>query len=231
MSLEIESTQKAIGQVWLSDDQLAQWEQRLGVWEVEVNQAQLCQVSIEEIASLLSTLCDTMRRLTRCAAGLLNAERASIFLLDQPREVLVSIVAEDGDGGSLVIETPLDRSIAGLSATSKEVINVPVDVYDDPRSLEAQNTDKKTGYRTYSILAWPLLNEQQDLFGVVQFINKLKPNFNPQDDLSSQIDIHGFTTEDEILFAKFAPSILQTIKRCQDCYQLTRNIRENTEVA
>jgi hypothetical protein len=137
--------------------------------------------------------------------------------------------AEDGEGGSLVIEMPINKGIASLAATSSEVINIPFDIYDDPRSEEAKSTDKKTGYRTYTLLAWPLLNEQKNLVAVVQFINKLKPNQDSVYDLSIRIDTNGFTPQDEEQFATFAPSILQILARCQFCYQLTQKLREEAE--
>lgn len=177
--------------------------------------------------ALVGTLCEMLRRLTRKAGDLLKADRTSIFLLDQDRKELGTVVADDGNGGCLLIDIPADRGIAGLAATSLKVINVPFDVYDDPRSEQAKNTDKQTGYRTYTILAWPLLNNQKSLVAVVQLINKLKPDCDPEDDLSERIDINGFTPEDEVKFAKFAPSILKILERCQLCYQLSLKLKKN----
>ena len=177
---------------------------------------------------LVGTLCEMLRRLTRKAGDLLGADRTSIFLLDEQTKVLGTIIADDGDGGCLLIDIPADRGIASLAATSLKVINVPFDVYDDPRSEQAKNTDKRTGYRTYTLLAWPLLNQQKNLVAVVQLINKLKPDYNSEDDLAKRIDMNGFTQEDEAVFAKFAPSILKILEKCQFCYQLAQKIRNNT---
>ena len=171
-----------------------------------------------------------LRRLTRKVGDLLRADRTSIFLLDPTRNLLGSINAEDGEGGSLVIEVPLNRGIASLAATTSSVINIPFDVYNDYRSEEARKTDKITGYRTYTILAWPLYNKQHDLVAVVQLINKLKPKCDPEDDLARRIDIKGFTHEDETLFATFAPSILQILEQCQFCYQLTQKLRNQADI-
>lgn len=182
------------------------------------------------LKELVGTLCEMLRRLTRKAGDLLRADRTSIFLLDRQTKVLGTIIADDGDGGCLLIDIPADRGIASLAATSLEVINVPFDVYDDPRSEEAKNTDKKTGYRTYTILAWPLLNQRKDLIAVVQLLNKLKPDCNPEDELSQRIDANGFTKEDEAVFAKFAPSILKILERCQFCYQLYIQLRNKTDI-
>lgn len=208
-------------------DQLADWQQYLDKWEVEMEEARRQKTAVKSIASLLGTLCEMLRCLTRTVASLLDADRASIFLLDRSRKALISMLAEDGDGGSLVIDIPSEGSIAGLAATSQQVINIPFDVYDAPYSLEAKNTDRKTGYRSYTLLACPLLDEQQNVIAVVQFINKLKLHHNLEDDLSTRIDIAGFTSEDEALFARFAPAIFQVIKKWQYCYQLTQEIRKN----
>lgn len=181
----------------------------------------------EALRDLVDTLCEMLRRLTRKAGDVVRADRTSIFLLDQQTNTLGSINAEDGHGGSLIIDIPSNRGIASLAVASSEVINIPFDVYDDPRSEEAKRTDQKTGYRTYTMLAWPLFNEQKDIVAVVQLINKLKPIYDPEDYLSRRIDTNGFTPEDEALFAKFAPSILKTLERCQFCYQLTQKLTEN----
>jgi len=179
------------------------------------------------INDLVGTLCEMLRRLTRKAGDLLRADRTSIFLLDHQTKVLGTIVAEDGEGGCLLIDLPMDKGFASLAASSLKVINVPFDVYDDPRSEEAKKIDRKTGYRTYSILAWPLLNTQRDLVAVVQLINKLKPNSNPTDNLAQRIDRNGFNREDEEKFAKFAPSILKLLEKCQLCYELAKKVRKN----
>lgn len=179
------------------------------------------------INDLVATLCEMLRRLTRKAGNLLKADRTSIFLLDQQRRELGTVIADDGHDGCLLIDIPADRGIAALAATSSRVINVPFDVYDDPRSEEAKNTDQKTGYRTYTLLAWPVLNKQKNLVAVVQLINKLKPDCDSEDDLSKRIDTDGFTQEDEIKFAQFAPSILKLLEKCQSCYQLSLKVRNN----
>ena len=179
------------------------------------------------INQLVGTLCEMLRRITRKAGDLVNADRTSIFLLDRQTKVLGTIIADDGAGGCLLIDIPANRGIASLAATSLQIINVPFDVYDDPRSEQAQNTDKKTGYRTYTLLAWPLLNQQQNLIAVVQLINKLQPNNNPADELSKRIDTNGFSKEDEAKLAKFAPSILKILEKCQFCYQLSLKVRKS----
>lgn len=181
------------------------------------------------INELVATLCEMLRRITRKVGGLLNADRTSIFLLDKQTNILGTIVADDGAGGFLMIDIPANKGFASLAATTLEIINVPFDVYDDPRSEQAKHTDQQTGYRTYTILAFPLLNKQKDLIAVVQLINKLQPNISPEAELSKRIDTNGFSKEDEAKFAKFAPSILKILEKCQFCYQLSLKLKKNAE--
>lgn len=181
----------------------------------------------KSLKELVGTLCEMLRRLTRKAGDLLRADRTSIFLLDQYSNELGSVIADDGAGGTLLIDIPANKGIASLAARSLEVINIPFDVYNDPRSEEARKTDQKTGYRTYTMLAWPLFNNRKDLIAVVQLINKLKPNDNPDDELADRIDMMGFSQEDEAKFAKFAPSILKILEKCQFCYQVSLRLRNN----
>ncbi|HEY9602338.1 MAG TPA: GAF domain-containing protein, partial [Allocoleopsis sp.] len=149
---------------------------------------------------------------------LLSADRTSIFLLDEEQNELWSIVAKDDGNGSLEIRMPLDRGIAGEVATTKKVINIPFDFYNDCRSGAAKESDKRTGYRTYSMLTLPLLNEQGDLVAVVQLLNKLKPDYCYGKPLSERIDKWGFTQDDETLFEEFSPLIRLILESSRSFY-------------
>ena len=131
---------------------------------------------------------------------LLAADRTTIFLLDEEKNELWSILAKSDGVGTLEIRIPADKGIAGEVATFKKVVNIPFDFFDDPRSVESKKMYEKTGYRTYTMLALPLLSEEGDLVAVVQLINKLKSSNDPTKDLKDRIDIAGFTKEDEIVF-------------------------------
>lgn len=151
---------------------------------------------------------DMLQSITLKTGELLNADRTTIFLLDDEKNELWAIVAKDENGESLEIRVPAHVGIAGEVATEKKVVNIPYDFYNDPRSANAKKFDEKNGYRTYTMLAMPLLNEETgELVAVVQLINKLRPNHENYASLDEQIDRHGFTQEDEQLFTEFTPSI------------------------
>ncbi len=152
---------------------------------------------------------EMLRSITIKTGELLGADKTTIFLKDEDRNQLWSIVAQDQGGGSLEIRIPADHgSIAADVATSKLGINIPYDLFDDPdRSAGAKEQYERTGYRTYTMLALPLLSEQGDLVAVVQLLNKLKFPHNPDAPLDQRIDQDGFTEKDEKDFEDFAPSI------------------------
>jgi adenylate cyclase len=173
-----------------------------------VNQTLSMLDSLLDAQEFDSILDERLRSITAKMGELLAADRTSIFILDEERNQLWSIVAENQGGGSLEIRIPADQgSIAAEVATTKQVINIPYDLFDDPRSARAKEQYQRTGYRTYTMLAMPLLNEEGDLVAVVQLLNKLKLPYNPNAPLEEKIDLYGFRAEDKRVFEEFAPSI------------------------
>jgi adenylate cyclase len=76
-------------------------------------------------------------------------------------------VPKEGEvGKSIEIRIPLaPNSIAGEVAISKKTVNILYDFFDDPRSTQAKKQFDRTGYRTYTMLAMPLLNDNGDAGG------------------------------------------------------------------
>lgn len=168
---------------------------------------------------------EMLHTITLKTGELLGADRTTIFLLDQEKQELWSILAEGEGDRSLEIRIPANKGIAGEVAMYKKAINIPYDFYDDPRSVFAQQQEKRTDYRTYTMLALPLLNEQGQLVAVVQLLNKLLSGDNPHASIFQQIDIRGFTSADEELFQEFAPSIRLILESSRSFYIATQKQR------
>ncbi|OUL30793.1 adenylate/guanylate cyclase domain-containing protein [Nostoc sp. 106C] len=168
---------------------------------------------------------EMLHSITLKTGELLGADRTTIFLLDEEKQQLWSILAEAEGDRSLEIRIPADKGIAGEVATFKQVINIPYDFYQDPRSVFAREQEKITGYRTYTMLALPLLNEHGDLVAVVQLLNKLKSVHNPDAAIAERIDTKGFTNADEELFQEFAPSIRLILESSRSFYVATQKQR------
>lgn len=108
---------------------------------------------------------------------LLEADRATLFLLDEARSELVSCLVT---GGSLrTLRVPLGQGVAGFVARTGETLRI-ADAYLDPRFDRAY--DDLTGYRTRSILALPMKNHVGKILGVVQALNKRDGDFDECDE-------------------------------------------------
>jgi len=168
---------------------------------------------------------NTLRSITLKMGKSMSADRTTIFLLDEERNEFWSIVAESEGEQSLEIRVPATKGIVGEVAATNKIINIPFDFYDDPRSVTAKEHDKKNNYRTYTMLALPLLNEQGTLVGVVQLINKLNRFYDPTSPLSSKIDTQGFTQTDEEQFAENAPLIQMILESFRSYHKTARGQR------
>ena len=139
----------------------------------------------------------TLRSITWKLGRDMGADRTTVFLLDEEKREFWPIIAEsDHEHECLEIRVPSDQGLVGEVAATQTLINIPYDFYDDPRSAVAKREDRKNCYRTYTMLALPLVNPQRQLVAVVQLINKLKPHGNPTAPLSDRIDPQGFTAVD-----------------------------------
>src|SRR5579863_7251515 len=113
----------------------------------------------------------------REAARLLDADRASIFLLDREKMELWSKVALGSDE---ILRFDARTGLAGAAALTGETLNVS-DPYNDPRFNSA--IDSQTGYRTRSILAVPLENlVDNETIGAFEALNKRHGEFTADDE-------------------------------------------------
>jgi len=190
-----------------------------------VNQTLSLLDSIIDSQGFDSVLDEMLRSITLKTGELLGADRTTIYLLDDDQNELWSIVAKGSDGKPIEIRIPVGRGIAGEVAQFKQVINIPFDFYDDPRSEAAKEFDKRNNYRTYSMLALPLLSQDGELVAVVQLINKLEPGRSPDIPLDGRISHTGFTDEDIDVFENFAPSIRLILESSRSFYKATQRQR------
>ncbi|HEY9602331.1 MAG TPA: GAF domain-containing protein [Allocoleopsis sp.] len=176
-------------------------------------------------------LYEVLRAITLKIGDLLSADRTTVYLLNEEQTELWSIVAENEGGKFLDIQVSLGEGIAGQAAQTKQAINIPANVYQDSRSDLVIEHDKKYGYYTHNILAFPILNEAGELVAVVQFLNKLRPIKNDDDTWYKEIDDHGFTQEDEERLCSLVPPIRKTLESCQSCYKATKKLRATAALA
>lgn len=97
---------------------------------------------------------------------LVVADRCTLWLLDEQSGELWTKVAH----GIPPIRIPAGTGVVGHSMSSGEDIIIN-DAYADARFN--QEVDKQTGYRTRNIIALPIRNNDGDIIGAYQAINKL----------------------------------------------------------
>jgi serine/threonine-protein kinase len=122
-----------------------------------------------DVDALLAILGETTARLV-------NAERATIYMLDAANAELWSRIAM-GDGVG-EIRVPLGTGIAGMVGLTGETINL-----DDPYRDLRFNTevDRRTGYRTRNLLTMPVKSASGTIIGVFQLLNKRQGSFGRED--------------------------------------------------
>lgn len=168
----------------------------------------LFPVLLEIMGAISEQNLDTLlQTITRGSSTVLEADRSTLFVVDRVKKQIWSKVAQGA--GMAEIRIPIGAGIAGQVALTGEVINIP-DAYADPRFN--REVDKKTGYRTRSILCMPMKDAGGKIIGVFQILNKLSG---------------AFTTADEQLLSAFASQAAVAVKNAM----LNDEIRKRMEVS
>ncbi len=136
-------------------------------------------MAIVEVGKLLNSTLDLQKILSiilDTAIKNLDADRGTLYLIDRQKNELWSKVLQ---GENLVeVRLPLGQGIAGfVGKTGKRLILK--DVYKDERFNP--EFDKKTGYRTKTMLCTPMKNRDNQMIGVFQIINKRDGYFTLED--------------------------------------------------
>lgn len=133
-----------------------------------------------EVGRLLSSKLELSELLTtvlELASRVVDAETASLLLLDEKTKELYFDVALGLGPDAAKVRLPLGQGIAGAVAQARkpEIIN---EVHQDPRW--SPKMDEQSGFVTRSILAVPILLKGR-LIGVVEAINKRGGPFDAGD--------------------------------------------------
>jgi Nif-specific regulatory protein len=151
-----------------------------------------------------------LAQMAEAATRLLGADRASIFLWDRRRHVLVGRPALGVKGGELRL--PDDRGVVGQVIQSGQPLRVDA-------ATEADQIDRKvdvqTGYRTKNLLCVPLRGRSGEFFGAFELINKHSGTF---------------TLEDEAGLSELARHAAVALENAQDRQQLDRLLSTNRQL-
>ncbi|MEM1242397.1 MAG: GAF domain-containing protein [Cyanobacteria bacterium P01_H01_bin.26] len=155
--------------------------------------------------SLETLLEELLEAFTLKIGQILEADRTTIFIVDEENQELWSKIAQGEGEKAVEIRMPIGKGIAGYVAETRKTLNIP-SAYDDPRFNRA--TDQETGYRTKNVLCMPIFSNGANAVAVVQLLNKIGDD--------------RFTHEDEREFESFARSIGVLLESCNSFYTAAR---------
>ncbi|HMB60114.1 MAG TPA: ATP-binding cassette domain-containing protein [Xanthomonadales bacterium] len=163
----------------------------------EESQRFLQATALANDAAFQSLLEQGLFAFTRKLGQLLNADRSSLFIVEEQNQTLWLRITENLPDEEVRI--PMGSGIAGSVASSGTAIRVD-DAYQDPRFNPA--VDKELGYRTRSILCLPVKNRAGSVFAVAQLLNRR--------------DNKPFDEEDEGRYRSFLDSISLILETLQE---------------
>jgi adenylate cyclase len=131
----------------------------------------MCSLAVERDLDVL------LQKIMQKTSEVMDADRSTLYLVDEAKQQIWSKVAQ---GAAISeIRVPLGVGIAGHVAKTGETVNIP-EAYKDSRFNP--EVDRKTGYRTRTILCMPMRNRQGKILGVLQVLNKRKGVFTADDE-------------------------------------------------
>lgn len=155
---------------------LTELEKHTQQWKREIGNLERL---IEATKNLNSTfdLDDLFKIILDTALKIVDGDRGTLFLVDEKKNELWSKMFVGNE--RVLIKLPMGKGIAGYVAATGDTLNIE-DAYLDLRFNP--KIDKKTGYRTRSILCMPLKNKDSKIVGVLQLLNKRKGAFTREDE-------------------------------------------------
>ncbi len=139
------------------------------------DEVQLLEISTTLNSELnLDTLLD---RILAIATEVLDADRSTLLLYDEKSDELRSKVAEGL--GEEDIRIPAETGIAGSVFRTRKTVNI-ADAYADPRFNP--EVDRRTGYRTHSILCAPVVAQHGRIIGIIEVLNRRGGPFGRRDE-------------------------------------------------
>lgn len=136
--------------------------------------------SLLESAKLINSTLDLEDLLTIIMQEIttnLAADRSTLYIVDRGKGEIWSKIAQGSQ--RLEIRQTIGKGISGWVAKTGKTLNIP-DAYQDARFNP--EVDRRSGYRTRSVLCMPVRDKQGETIGVVQVLNKKNGVFTREDE-------------------------------------------------
>ncbi len=177
--------------------------------KAELSPEQLLKIIFEYTAKIAgeNNLNSVLVLMANMGREMILSDRCTVWLIDDVRKELYTTVAH----GVNEIRIPFGTGFVGSSIMSGEPLIIK-DAYNDPR--HNRDNDIKTGYHTKSVITVPFTNNDGEIIGAYQAINKMT-------------DVDYFTTRDlELLSlaASYAGKSLESVMLHQEIINTQREI-------
>ena len=134
-------------------------------------------VKISRSITALTDIDELLKVIAEETKNAMQADRCTVFLWDKDSNELWSKVALGVENKE--IRFPADKGLAGYVVQTGETLNI-TDAYSDSRFNP--EVDKNTGYRTKTILCMPIMNNNHEIIGAFQVLNKIDGIFTKNDE-------------------------------------------------
>jgi len=134
-------------------------------------------VKISRSITALTDIDEVLKVIAEETKNAMHADRCTVFLLDKDSDELWSKVAIGV--GSNEIRFPANKGLAGYVVQTGETVNI-TDAYADSRFNP--EVDNETGYKTKTILCMPIMNNNREIIGAFQVLNKIDGIFTKNDE-------------------------------------------------
>ncbi len=134
-------------------------------------------VKISRSITALTDIDELLKVIAEETRNAMQADRCTVFLWDKDSNELWSKVALGVENKE--IRFPADKGLAGYVVQTGETLNI-TDAYSDSRFNP--EVDKNTGYRTKTILCMPIMNNNHEIIGAFQVLNKIDGIFTKNDE-------------------------------------------------
>ncbi len=167
---------------------------------------ELIFVYLTEISSLRNhdEMLEVLANMGRALSG---ADRCTVWVVDEKKQILWTKVAH----GMKSISIPIYSGLVGYAIKTGERVIID-DAYDDPRFNP--DVDKSTGYRTKAVMVIPMFDNENNIIGAFQAINRLGER-----DVFDHRDMERLT-----LASTFAAETLLSVKLTEEIQETQREV-------
>jgi sigma-B regulation protein RsbU (phosphoserine phosphatase) len=155
---------------------ISELERNAARWKLELHKLERLLEATKVVNSTLD-LDKLLRVILETALRIVDGDRGTVYLVDEGRNELWSKVLQGSE--RVKIRLAMGKGIAGYVGATGDTLNIP-DAYLDPRFNPA--VDRKTGYKTKTILCMPMKDKDEKIIGVFQLLNKRHGLFTGEDE-------------------------------------------------